>query len=126
MATENGGRWFVLGMNDMRASNVERVRPVARARTAEALIELLDRERVEPYVDGQWRKCFRRGGPLEWKNDPEPHGFAIGGIAEVFVVTDAPLEVQVLTEAQAEEIQTIEQLTEQAARIRVIRAAEES
>lgn len=122
--TENGGRWFVLGMHDMRTSNPARVRPVVRARSAEALLELLDRERVEPYNDGSFAKSFRRGGPFEWKDDAEASG--IGGIAEVFVVTDAPLEAQILTEAQAEQIQTIEQLTEQAERIAVIRTAEES
>lgn len=118
-----GGRWFVLGMNDMRGSNIERVRPVARARDAEDLRQLLASERAEPYVDGTFGKAFRRGGPLEWKNDPLTCGY--GGIAEVFVVTDAPLDTQVLTDAQAGQIPTVEALLEQALRIAVIQAAED-
>lgn len=123
MASDSiGGRWFVLGMNDMRSANIERVRPVVRARDAEDLRQLLVRERVEPYLDGGWGKVFRAGGPLEWKNDPNEIRF--GGIVEVFVVTEAPLQVQIITTEQADRIPTIERATEDAARIAVIRAGE--
>lgn len=107
MAGENiGGRWFVLMLNDMRNAKAERVRPVVRAREREALHRLIGGERVETYDDGRWRKAYRRGGPLEWQNEP----VFSGGIVEVFVVTDAPLDVQILTEAQAADIATLEQL----------------
>jgi hypothetical protein len=125
MASDSiGGRWFVLGLNDMRSSSVGRVRPVVRAREAEDLRQLLASERVEPYLDedagAMWNKTFRRGGPLEWKN-----GLAlVGGIVEVFVVTDAPLEAQILTAEQAGHIPTIEQATADATRIATILAAE--
>jgi len=82
--TDLAGVWFVLIMNDMRSSQVEIVRPVARARSFAALEHLLARERVPAYSDGAWGKTFRRGGPLEWKNDPEVDRF--GGIAKVYGV----------------------------------------
>ncbi|MCK5020622.1 MAG: hypothetical protein KAS32_26620 [Candidatus Peribacteraceae bacterium] len=34
------------------------------------MTKYVESEKVEPYQDGQWRKCFRQGGPLEWYNDP--------------------------------------------------------
>lgn len=61
---------WVLVMNDMRAANVENVQPVFRAEEKQQLIELLMRERVDNYRDGQWNKAFRQDGPLEWKNPP--------------------------------------------------------
>ena len=61
---------WVLCLNNMQASNVEILSPVARAESREALQSLLDRERVEPYKDGQWGKVYRQGGPLEWFNPP--------------------------------------------------------
>lgn len=67
---------FVLQLNPMRGS-AQRVVPAARAETREALLELLRSERVEPYKDSAggnilWHKCFRKGGQLEWFNDPGP------------------------------------------------------
>ena len=61
---------YVLVLNDMRMSNVEMSKPVVRAATREALEALLQRESVPGYRDGQWGKCFRQGGPLEWFNPP--------------------------------------------------------
>jgi hypothetical protein len=43
---------------------------VARASTRQSLLDFIQRERVEPYSDGQWKKVFRKGGPLEWYNPP--------------------------------------------------------
>lgn len=60
---------WILQLNPMRA-NTEACLPVARAETREALEVFLQREAVEPYLDGQWRKAFRRGGPFEWFNPP--------------------------------------------------------
>lgn len=61
---------WVLCLNDMRSAKVEYLTPVARAATRDGLSELLEREKVEPYRDGQWGKEFRHGGPLEWFNPP--------------------------------------------------------
>ena len=61
--------WVML-LNDMRSANVETIEPVFRAETKEILFTLLSREMVEPYSDGQWGKCYRIGGPLEWFNPP--------------------------------------------------------
>lgn len=60
---------WLLYLNDMRSSNVENVNLVANAETEEEIKSFLERERVEHYVDGQWGKCFRKDGPLEWYND---------------------------------------------------------
>ena len=46
---------FVLQLNDMRASNVENLSPVARAETSEELQRFLDNEKVEYYNDDRWR-----------------------------------------------------------------------
>lgn len=88
---------YVLMLNDMRSAHFENVQPVARANTREELEAFIARERVEPYTDTgertvlhntdlaaqiaghhveqqrsySWRKCFKRGGPLEWFNDPD-------------------------------------------------------
>lgn len=61
--------WILL-LNDMRSSNIETLLPRARAATKEALMRLLESERVDPYRDGQWGKSYRVGGPLEWCNPP--------------------------------------------------------
>jgi len=67
---------FVLQLNPMR-SNAENVIPVARAEKREDLLALLQREAVPYYKDEEpggyvWGKSFRKGGPLEWFNDPGP------------------------------------------------------
>jgi hypothetical protein len=85
---------FILYMNPMRG-RCEDMEPVARAETAEELQALVKRERCEPWDDVgdkdqlhdtdaaarlsgpfvervqnyRWRKCFRKGGPLEWYNE---------------------------------------------------------
>jgi len=61
---------WVLELNDMRSSNIEKVEAVAKAQSPEELEALLDRESVDPYRDGTWNKKFRQGGPLEWYNPP--------------------------------------------------------
>lgn len=60
---------WILQLNDMRAAKVEIPTLVAKADTREALVSFVGRQRVEPYRDGPWGKCFRQGGPLEWYND---------------------------------------------------------
>ena len=61
---------FVLQLNDMRASQVEILTPVARVETREELEKCLKDNEVEPYRDGRWGKDYRQGGPLEWYNKP--------------------------------------------------------
>lgn len=61
---------FVLELNDMRSSKIEHLNPVARAESKEALLAFMEVEKVEPYKDGQWGKCFKKGGWLEWYNPP--------------------------------------------------------
>jgi hypothetical protein len=77
------GHVFVLVLNDMRSPNIERMESVAFAETIEELKELLRGEGVPEYLDGQWGKGFRRGGPLEWFN--QPSGLS-GGPFYVYVV----------------------------------------
>jgi len=60
---------FVLQLNPMTA-NAERVIPVVRAETQQELLDLLERERVDPWTDGHWHKVFRKGGLLEMYNSP--------------------------------------------------------
>lgn len=61
---------WILCLNDMRAPQVEILRPVCRAETREQLDDFIERERVASYSDGHWNKNYRRGGPLEWFNPP--------------------------------------------------------
>lgn len=65
---------WVLSLNDMRNSNVENLTPVAKSATKEELIDFMEREKCEPYVDEvngyRWSKVFRKDGPLEWMNPP--------------------------------------------------------
>ena len=61
---------FVLSLNDMRSSKIEHKEFIGWAETAEPLERLLAEEKVEEYEDGQWRKSFRKDGPLEWYNTP--------------------------------------------------------
>lgn len=60
---------WILQLNPM-VSNAETVVPVVRAETREQLLTFMDSEIVGNYQDGQWSKCFRQGGPLEWFNPP--------------------------------------------------------
>lgn len=68
---------FVLFLNDMRLA-FEKVMPVAKAKSPEALRRWLEAERVAPYTDEgpmrtyaiTWAKSFRKGGPLEWFTPP--------------------------------------------------------
>jgi len=59
---------FLLLLNDMRSNRFEVLQPISAAPSKEALIQLMERERVIPYQDGRWGKHFRIGGPLEWCN----------------------------------------------------------
>lgn len=66
-----GNPWGVY-LNDMRMSNVENRELVIVGPSLEAVEQFMLRERVEPYRDERWAKVFRKGGPLEWCNLPEP------------------------------------------------------
>ena len=61
---------YRLMLSDMRSPQVEILSVAARADTAEELTEMLEAESVEYYLDGQWGKRYRKGGPLEWFNPP--------------------------------------------------------
>lgn len=87
---------WVLCLNDMRSAHFERLQPVTWSPDVGALKALLERERVEPYLDDRvndygesliWGKSFRRGGPLEWCNPPgrdeRPHFVPITDVIEV-------------------------------------------
>lgn len=78
---------YVLFLNDMRSSNIEILEPVARASSVSALESLLSKERVPAYSDGNWGKAYRKGGPLEWFN--EPSDYTRSGIREVMSPEDA-------------------------------------
>jgi len=81
---------YMLALNDMRGAHVEQVQPIFRADTKEALKVFVGSQLVPPYEDVQarermdedgvmqvhdtysWSKIFRKGGPLEWCNPPDP------------------------------------------------------
>lgn len=104
---------FILFLNDMRC-NTEHCSPVARAESVEDLARFLESERVEPYDDisgsqfhsggHTYRKCFRKGGPLEWYNPP-------GGVCfhyrEVVDVGTLELKIQLITEHWNNHILTV-------------------
>jgi len=78
---------FVLQLNPMTLY-AKRVVPVVRAETEQELLDLLGRERVEPYVDEggahSWRKVFRKGGMLEWYNGPGEDMTAGAGVPAIY------------------------------------------
>lgn len=75
-------RWFILYLNDMRSSQIQIVVPVFKSRTREGIENLLKECREkEEWKDGDWRKSFKKGSPLEWYNPFE--GGMYGGIREV-------------------------------------------
>ena len=78
---------WALQLNPMTA-NAEQVVPVAVGETEQDIIALLERDTVEPYTDGQWRKVFRQGGILEWYNPPMGGAAWIGVPAVVDIGTE--------------------------------------
>lgn len=76
---------YVLLLNNMQSSQVEIMTPIARAETKEELVALIEREKVDCYTDGKWRKSYRAGGPLEWYNPPtfDHESFLDVGTAEL-------------------------------------------
>ena len=63
---------WVLKLNDMRFPKIEMFETVAKAERPEKLQAWMVLEKVADYRDGQWGKAFRKGGPLEWYNEPIP------------------------------------------------------
>ena len=68
---------WVLLLNDMRTDHFENLQPVCQASSHEELEALVERETVSTYKDDKgngdgswWGKTFRKGGPLEWCNQP--------------------------------------------------------
>ena len=61
---------FILQLNDMRSPKVEMVSTIVRAETKEEIEDLIERETVDTYEDQAYQKFFKKGGPLEWCNEP--------------------------------------------------------
>lgn len=61
---------WILRLNDMRTPKIEMYEVVARCEDPDKLDQWVQLEKVEPYMDEQWGKVFRKGGPLEWYNEP--------------------------------------------------------
>lgn len=61
--------FYCLMLNDMRTPKIEimkQVTPLTEDR--QKLVEMYEAGLCEPYTDGQWRKYFKKDGPLEWYN----------------------------------------------------------
>lgn len=59
---------YGLIMNDMRSSNIEIVSVALIAYSLQELEDFYKSQKVETYKDENWTKCFKKDGPLEWKN----------------------------------------------------------
>ena len=101
------GLWFVLSLVDVR-THVLGITPAVRSRSVAALQALIDRERVPLYEDGDLWKSFRKGGPLEMREDPQVCG--MGNVSPCYVVTDIPQHAQIVRAEVAREIPTIAEL----------------
>ena len=101
------GVWYVLSLVDVRRP-VDGIPPAARARTPSALQALIDRERVPLYEDGDVWKSFRRGGPLESREDPLVCG--MGNVSTVYAVSDIPLHAMIVRADIVREIPTVDEL----------------
>lgn len=100
------GFWFVLVLGDMRQPG--QLGCAARARTSAELEQLLGRERRETYQDGPWRKTFRKGGPFEFKLEPELDPAC--GIHEVYAISSPPKGIEWMKANELEKIPTVEGL----------------
>ena len=71
---------WILMLNNMQDQTENRT-PIARAETKEQLVNFVNNQKVDVYMDvghnmfngnpdHQYRKCFRKDGPLEWFNPP--------------------------------------------------------
>lgn len=104
---------YILCLNDMRC-NTEHNEPVARAETLAELARFVQSERVEPYTEESgsqfhegvhdYRKFFRKGGPLEWYNPPTGQAWSYKEVVDVGTVEE---RVVSLLEAWTREILTI-------------------
>mgnify|MGYP003331262818 CR=1 FL=1 len=61
---------YILKLNDMRSAHVEEMSNVCIAETKEQLVNYLNTEFVDHYIDSGYRKTFKKNGPLEWYNPP--------------------------------------------------------
>lgn len=68
---------WILQLNDMRSGRIEHSEMVVRAETKEELESFVEKEKVESYRtdDDRWAKSFRKGGLLEWFNQPSNQHF---------------------------------------------------
>jgi hypothetical protein len=79
---------WILQLNDMRG-RTENFRQVARGESKEALQAWVEREKVETYDDGIWRKSFPVGHPLEWCNTPWDEGMHFPHYVDVGTLDEA-------------------------------------
>lgn len=105
------GLWYVLSLVDVRTP-VNGITPAARSRSVAALQALIDRERVPLYEDGDYYKSFRKGGPLELREDPQVCG--MGNVSPVYVVSDIPAHAQIARAEVVREIPTVDELARRA------------
>lgn len=101
------GLWYVLSLVDVR-THVLGITPAARARSVVELQALIDRERVPLYEDGELFKSFRKGGPLEWREDPQVCG--MGNVSPCYAVPDIPAHAQIVRAEVVREIPTVDEL----------------
>lgn len=64
---------YVLRLHDIRLPEGQ-FTEVCMADKVEDIVALLDRERVESYLDGTLLKHHKKGGPLEFYDAPQPKG----------------------------------------------------
>jgi len=89
-----------LYLNRMTAPKIEMGEIAAWSTDRNRLIEFYNSQKVEPYTDGRWAKCFAKDGPLEWfnpmgKDDGEPDFFG-HGISYQWVTIDVLNDFQML------------------------------
>lgn len=61
---------YILIMNDIRHASLKMNTAVCQADTEAELVNFLESEKVQPFNDGEYRKYYKKGGPLEWFNVP--------------------------------------------------------
>lgn len=62
---------FVLRLHDMRSDNQESLFDIGLSDNQENIIKFVTQELVSPYVEDNFNKVFKKGGPLEWYDLPK-------------------------------------------------------
>lgn len=100
---------FILQLNPIKAKS-EVLQAVIRAETPEKLLELVEKEKVTEWRDGEYMKHFRNGGPLEWFNPPTgevgpndvPYIFDVGDADEWARMAKEDFDEKIMALASAE------------------------